>query len=144
MKFRLPRKIKKKLRKEHLFYPPEEDGSRLVANPVESQKEYDLYKKGFFENPFIITKKQTKAYREKLFSPIDMMESELIVAISYIFSEKYRVSSLITLLKASRHNEAKKYYYAFINAYNLTINGESYGNTCCMAVDSAKEKMKKK
>ena len=79
-----------------------------------------------------------------MFRPIDMEESELKKAVDFIFAKEYRVSSLITLLKAKGHKTAIKYYYGFINAYNFTINDESYGNTCCMCVDSAKDILNKK
>jgi len=142
MKFRLPRKTKKKLLKAHLFYPRDKDGSHLVAQPARNQKEYDLYKGGFLIDPFIITKKQLKEYSEKLYTPIEMSKSELKKGVDFIFAKEYRTPALITLLKAKEHKIAKKYYYGFINGYNLTMNGERYGNTCCLCVDSAKELMK--
>lgn len=39
-KFRLPRKVKKKLKKGFWLYLPEEEGSSLQANPTKSQEDY--------------------------------------------------------------------------------------------------------
>lgn len=46
-KFRIPRKIKKKLSNDILFYPKNEvDQTYEVAFPAESQKDYDAWKRG--------------------------------------------------------------------------------------------------
>jgi hypothetical protein len=46
-KFRLPRKIKKKLQKDMWFYPKDEVTQTYeMIFPFESQKNYDAFKKG--------------------------------------------------------------------------------------------------
>ena len=46
-KFRLPRKIKKKLQKDMWFYPMDEVTQTYeMIFPFESQKSYDAFKKG--------------------------------------------------------------------------------------------------
>lgn len=45
-KFRLPRKIKKKLEKDFYTYPKDESDSYLVAWPSKSEEDYIAYKKG--------------------------------------------------------------------------------------------------
>ena len=44
MKFRLPRKIKKKIKKDIWFYPKDERDCYLVCFPYHSQQEYDDWK----------------------------------------------------------------------------------------------------
>ena len=47
-KFRLPRKIKKKLQKDMWFYPKDEVTQTYeMIFPFESQKSYDAFKKGY-------------------------------------------------------------------------------------------------
>jgi len=46
-KFRLPRKIKKKIRKGFYFYPMDEvRKTHMVAFPRDNQEDYDVYKSG--------------------------------------------------------------------------------------------------
>jgi hypothetical protein len=45
-KFRLPRKIKKKLSGRIFLYQPEDDGSRTVAFPKDNQVDYTAVKTG--------------------------------------------------------------------------------------------------
>jgi hypothetical protein len=149
MKFRIPRKEKKKLKKRHFFYPPEKDGSILHAQPHDNQEEYDLYKSGELNEPFTVTKKEAKLrqeeFRKKFHKPVDdVPESKIIIAVGEIFNENHRFSAITTLLRARFIEDTKVDFYTFMNAYNLTKSGEGdYGNICCMAVDSAKEKLKK-
>ena len=143
-KFRLPRKIKKKLKGLYL-YPADEKGGSLAAWPKRSQEDYDALKKGIVRN--LNDKKNSKAkrkeYREKMFAPIEISDKKLKEAVDYIFAEEYKETSYKTLLKAKEHPVAIESYYAFVNAYNLVLNGESsYGNVCCMTIDSAESEMK--
>jgi len=48
-KFRLPRKIKKKLKGFYLL-PPDAKGNRQWCNPMASQQEYDDVRSGRAEN----------------------------------------------------------------------------------------------
>lgn len=50
-KFRLPRKVKKKIRKDFYFYPLDEiNKTYTVAFPRENQEDYDAFKKGILTN----------------------------------------------------------------------------------------------
>ena len=46
MKFRVPRKIKKKIKKDIWFYPKDNKDCYLVCFPRRSQQEYDDWKQG--------------------------------------------------------------------------------------------------
>jgi len=47
MKFRMPRKLKKKLKKDFWLYPMDPvEKNYLVANPEGNQEDYDAYKRG--------------------------------------------------------------------------------------------------
>jgi hypothetical protein len=46
MKFRLPRKIKKKLKNDLFYYPKSEKNTYLIAWPYKYEKDYIAYKKG--------------------------------------------------------------------------------------------------
>ena len=50
MKFRLPRKTKKKIRKGFYFYPKDEKDFYLVAFPRQNQEDYNAFKKGILTN----------------------------------------------------------------------------------------------
>lgn len=144
-KFRIPRKEKKKLKGKLFLYPADDKGSSLTAWPTRSQEDYSAFKSGIVRNLF--DKKNQKAkmktYREKIFKEAHLTDEELKVAVDYIFAEEFRKDSYETLLKAKEHPKAVESYYAFVNSYNLVLSGESsYGNTCCMTVDSAKREMK--
>ena len=45
-KFRLPRKTKKKLKKDFYTYPKSEDNTYLVAWPYKDEEDYIAFKKG--------------------------------------------------------------------------------------------------
>jgi hypothetical protein len=47
MKFRMPRKLKKKLKKDFWLYPMDPiENNYLVADPEGNQEDYDAYKRG--------------------------------------------------------------------------------------------------
>ena len=48
--FRLPRKTKKKIRKNFYLYPKDEKDCYPVAFPRESQEDYNAFKKGILTN----------------------------------------------------------------------------------------------
>lgn len=143
-KFRLPRKIKKTLRKTIWLYPADEDGSSLSAMPSYNQKEYDLYKSGHFKDLFNPENFDRKAYEIKMFSEIEISDDELKIAVDKIFAKEYRLESLRILREAKDHHTAKKYYHGFVNSFNLIEAGDDHGITACMCVDSAKGILKKK
>lgn len=143
--FRLPRKKKKSLKKTIWLYPPDEKGNSLMAQPTQSQEDYTAVKKG-------IAKKfpnSTKASRKKMF---DILDKETFVDdqvlkkyVDDIIREDLRNSSYNTLIEAKKTPKAVRAYFNFVNAYQLFEKGkESYGNICCLAIDSAKELLKPK
>lgn len=146
-KFRLPRKIKKQLKGQLWLYPADDKGNSLMAWPHKDQKDYAAIKQGIVRNLFDPknTKSKRKKEREKLDKEIMVTDEELKIFVDEIFAEKYRNPSYDTLIKAKTNPKAIIAYYNFINAYNLNKKGEeSYSNTCCMAVDLAKELLKRK
>ena len=140
-KFRLPRKTKKELEHKLWLYPADEKGNRLMANPKHSKEDYDAIKKGIVTDLFDKdnTKAKQKAYREKMNKEIFVSDEELKLYVDEIFAEKYRTAAYNTLIKAKNNPKAIVAYFNFINAYNLSVNEDSYGNVCCMSVDLAKK-----
>jgi hypothetical protein len=60
-KFRLPRKVKKKMYRHGYFYPMDPvERTYQMAFPKESQEDYDAYKKGILTNLFDEIKKKYK------------------------------------------------------------------------------------
>ena len=116
-----------------------------MASPHKSQEDYNAVKNGvatdimYRENP----KAERKAYREKINKEITVTDEELKIFVDNIFAERFRVSSYNTLVKVKNNPKAVVAYYNFINAYNLSKTDDSYGNICCMAVDRAKELLRK-
>lgn len=49
-KFRLPRKVKKQIRKTLWLYPPDDKGNSLVAWPEKTQEDFDAMKKGIVQD----------------------------------------------------------------------------------------------
>ena len=63
MKFRLPRKTKKKIRKGFYFYPKDERGFYLVAFPRQNQEDYNAFKKGILSNMLDDLKRISKSLK---------------------------------------------------------------------------------
>ncbi len=143
--FRLPRKAKKKLKKTIWLYPADEKGNFLMAWPTRSQKDFDAIKQGLVRDIMADSTKATrKKEKAKLDKIIKVPNEQLRIFVDKIFSKEYRNSSYFILIKAKNNPKAIVAYYNFVNAYHLVEKGEdSYGNICCMAVDSAKMLLKK-
>ena len=60
-KFRLPRKIKNKLKKDFFTYPKSEKNTYLVAWPYKCEEDYMAYKKGLLRS----LKEESKKYRDE-------------------------------------------------------------------------------
>lgn len=144
-KFRLPRKTKKFAKKGLWLYPADEKGNSLMASPARSQEEYDALKKGTLRNLFEKEKKaERKEYREKMDKEVYVTDAELKTYIDDIIRKDLRISSFRTLLSAKEKPRAKKAYFNFINAYHLYREGEdSYVNVCCLAIDLARDLLRK-
>lgn len=129
MKFRLPRKIKKILKKEHLFHPPAADKSRMMASPTQSQQDYNGFKRGLLSPLFSTTKKEQKSMQEEFrlsyCQPIEIDNELLKKMVIDVFAEQFREKALSMLLKAKSNPSKIKHYHIFINAYNLGENAIS-------------------
>lgn len=145
--FRLPRKIKKALKKDIWLYPADDKGNSLVAFPAKSQEDYTAFKKGVVRNLIDPknAKARRKALREKLDKEIIVSDEELKRYVDDIIREDLRTSSYNTLIAAKNNPKAITAYYNFVNAYQLYERGDdSYGNICCSALDKAKDLLKRK
>ncbi len=139
-KFRLPRKTKKYLKKSMWLYPPDEKGNSLMAWPTKSQEDYQAVKKGIAKKFPYSTKVERKKFISELDKEIFVDNKVLRTYIDNIIREDLRNSSYNTLIEAKNNPNAVKAYFNFVNAYYLFEKGkDSYGNICCLAIDSAKE-----
>ena len=144
-KFRLPRKVKTKLKGEIWLYPSDEKGNSMMASPDKLQEDYTAIKQGIVTG--ISDEKNSRAKRKeeqkKLDREIFVSDEELRVYVDEIFAKEYRNSSYNTLLQAKVNPKAIVAYFNFVNAYNLYKAGEeSKGTICCLAVDWAHDVLK--
>jgi len=122
------------------LYPADEKGNSRMAWPTKSKEDYTAVKNG-------IVKKfpdSTKAKRKKFIAELDqeVFVDDLVLKayVDDIIREDLRNSSYDMLIEAKNHPKAVKAYFNFINAYKLFEAGkDSYGNICCLAIDSAKK-----
>ncbi len=145
-KFKIPRKLKKRLKKGIWLYEADKNGSSLMAWPGKSQEDFEAFKNGKLRNlldPFGSRIKQ-KIFNKKIDSKIVVSDEELKNYVDDIIRKDLRLSSFETLLKAKNSKKAISAYYNIVNAYKLVKKGEdSYGNICCLAIDDAKKLLKK-
>ena len=140
-KFRLPRKIKKKMKGTIWLYPPNEKGSSLMAHPVKYQEDYTAIKKGIVKN--ILERRKTKQERKTFFKILDTekyISDELLK--NYVdnsFKEDFRAEFYQILLKAKKNKKAVKYYFHFVNSYEL----DTKSRISALIIDSIKEVLKK-
>lgn len=121
------------------LYPPDEKGSSLMAWPAKSQEDYTAVKNGIARKFPDSTKAERKEFNEKLDKEVFVSDEQLKAYVDDIFREDLRFYSYTTLLEAKKSQKAIKTYFNFVNACQLYQAGQgSYGNICCMAVDSAK------
>ena len=129
------------------LYPQDENGYSLMASPDESFDDYLAYKKGILRplpDPHNSRKKR-KEFREKLNKAVDIPDDELWSSINELIRKDLRQSSYNILKEAKSKKHAVIAYYNYVNAFNMYKSGkDSYGNICCMAIDWAKELLKKK
>jgi hypothetical protein len=64
-KFRLPRKTKKKLKKDFFTYPKSERNTYLIAWPYKYEEDYIAYKKGLLRGLKEESKKRLKDERKR-------------------------------------------------------------------------------
>ena len=141
MKFRIPRKKKKKIG-NFLCYPKAKDGSSLMASPKDNQEDYTAYKQGILEDPFHKSKtereKDSIEWNKKYKTPIEITDEELLVAVNHVFASEYRENAYRVLKMAKNHQVGVTDYHTFVNAYKLNDS-----LTACMSVDSAEENLKR-
>ncbi|WP_373056709.1 hypothetical protein [Zunongwangia sp. H14] len=131
-KLRIPRKLKKELKKGFWFYPPDENGSSLHASPSRDINDFMAYKKGVLTN--LVDKHGSRQrlmeFRSKINKPTLISDDELKNYVDKIIRKDLRNSSYQILSEAKKHPRA-------------VIAEDSYGNICCMAIDRAKELLRK-
>ena len=145
--FRLPRRIKKRLKKGFWLYPADEKGNFLMANPTKTQKDYTAIKNGIVKNRFndSNSRARRKEMMKKLDAEISVPDEDLWKYVNDIFREDLRNSFYNILIRAKKDRKAVKAYYNFVNAYHLYEKGDdSYGNICCLTIDSARILLKPK
>lgn len=114
--------------------------------PARDEDDFYAYKQGILKNLFDRknSKQESKEYRQKMNKAVSVSNETLRTYVDEIFRKDLRNSSYYILIEAKSHPRAIIAYYNFINAYRLDQNGgDSYGNICCLAVDRAKELLKK-
>ncbi len=144
--FRLPRKVKKKLKKNIWLYPADKNGNSLMAWPTYSQKDYNALKQGIVKDIMAdSTKAKRKQEKKILDKEIIVSDEQLKSYVDHLFAKEFRNSSYLTLIEAKNKPQAKVAYYNFINAYHLAQNGEeSYENICFLSIDYARDLLKGK
>lgn len=131
-KFRLPRKIKKKLKSKIFLYPSDSDGNSLMAFPTKVQEDYTAYKRGELSNLLEdrIKNRKVSDSMDNLNKHITVSDKELKEMVDNTFANEYRTEAYLKLINDKTSVKSnKELYYSFINAYNR----EEY-NLCCMIV----------
>ena len=127
------------------LYPPDEEGSSLIAWPAKSEEDYTAVKRGIVRKFPESTKAERKKFIDELDKEIFVDDQVLRTYVNDIIREDLRNSSYRKLIEAKNNPGAIKAYFNFVNAYHLYEKGrDSYGNICCLAIDSAKELLKGK
>jgi len=143
-KLKIPRKLKKKLKKGLWLYPKDENGNSLMASPTESRKDLYAYRKGILRNlnSRFGRRKRINEMMAKLKPEIYVTDEELkdmVIELSIPES----VDEIYNILIEIKEIDIKL-YFEFINAYNLYKGGDnSYGNICFMVFETAKMVIKK-
>ncbi|WP_133240804.1 hypothetical protein [Marixanthomonas spongiae] len=143
--FKIPRKLKKRLKKGLWLYPSDADGNSTMAFPYRCQEDFTAYKKGTLRNlaDTYNSRKRRIAFRRKIEGEVVVPDEELKTYVNAIIRKDLRRSSYETLIRAKNSKKAIGAYYNFVNAYQLVEKGEdSFGNICCLAIDKAKELLK--
>jgi hypothetical protein len=133
MKFRIPRKDKKKIKGFFLY--PINNNSYEQGFPKRNQTDYSAYKNNILTDKFKQTKKERKEYsknfEETYYKEIEVSDTKLLEMVNDTFATQYRKESYRKLLIAKE--SSKNDYYTFINAYKL-----KRFNICCMTIDIIK------
>lgn len=140
--FRLPRKLKKQLKKGFWLYESDADGNSLQARPATSQEDYTALKQGRLRNifdPREIKKRRIELKRNQ--EPEIYVSDEILKNyVQAIFREDLRAYAYDIFMQAKNNPRAVKAYFHFINAYQLEASGDSsYGNICAMTLELAEK-----
>ncbi len=144
-KFRLPRKIKKTLKKGFWFYPIDEKNCYQMAFPYKRETDYQAYKEGILSNIMNSKRKKRKEFWEILNKEVFVTDEVLRTYVEKVFDKAYHQKAFRILLEAKNSKKAILQYYNFINANQQYEDDDNKrDNLCCMIVDTAEEKLKKK
>jgi len=115
-----------------------------MAHPTRTQEDYSAVKNGIVRDLFSRdnSRKERKEYSAKINREVIIPDDQLRKYVDGIIREDLRFSSYNTLIKAKNSPTAIRAYYNFVNAYQMFEKDDSYGNTCCMAIDRAEELLK--
>jgi len=144
-KFKIPRKLKKRLKKGSWLYQPDENGNSMMASPHRYQEDFIAYKKGVLRNLIDehSSRQRRLEFREKIDGEIKVPDEDLKKYVDAIIRKELRNSSYETLIKAKNSKKAISAYYNFVNAYQLVEKGEdSFANICCLAIENAEKLLK--
>jgi hypothetical protein len=133
MKFRVPRKTKKKIKNTIYLYPPNEDGSSLMAFPLRSQKDFDAYKQGIVQPLFDYKKAKNEPTNWEDENTLTV--EEIHEAVEHIFAQEYIEQAKRILVRAMNDVHVKKEYLIFVNSWLDTKNGNDKSITMCMVYD---------
>lgn len=142
--FRLPRKIKKKLRKTFWLYPADEKGNSLMASPYKYEKDYKAYKQGVLRDLFYESKKEQKENKRNLNKENYVLDNVLRSYVDAIFRDEYRDKYFRILLEAKNNKKALQFYFQFVNSYEQLEKDDSMSTICCLVAESAEQQLKKK
>ena len=115
-----------------------------MASPKRNQKDYTAMKTGEVRNGLAGSRKSSRELYAELSTEITVPDEKLKEYVDDIFREDLRVSAYRKFLEAKTHPTAVRGYYHFINAYHKHQENGRWGNTCCLALDTACELLKVK
>jgi len=131
---KIPRKLKKKIKK-HIWLYPLKDGGYKLASPTKTEEDFIAYLNGELHN--IMDGVNNKKDKMDIDNEISISDDILKKYVDNIFAEEYRDISYRKLIEAKTNDIMN--YYRFINAYNKSKEVDSYVNICCMIVDDIKK-----
>lgn len=135
MSFRLPRKIKKKLKKMFLLFPSDSKGNSQLAFPDKYQSHYDAYKQGILTDLMLIDIDESTESIDYSIPVEPLQHDELVELVNFVFAEQYRERAIKYLTFAKDNVKCKKLYNIIVNSWNETKNGNDKSINVCLAYD---------
>ncbi len=115
-----------------------------MANPTRSQEDYDAMVMGKLRDLGARSDSTRSLDFTRLDRPVEIDDEILKKYIDEIFRRDLRTYAYHIYRRAHNSSTAKKAYYQFINAYELSNGGrEGYGNICCLTLDLAEDLLRK-